>query len=282
MSAFLLLWLGLFAPEPALDPEVKAQLYPVLQRAYRLFEARRFDAAVDAFERAYAISPEPRFVLNVAISHGEAGRCALSLATYERFFRVCSGCRESESARALSVEQRERCEAPVRVETSPPGATVYVDGVRRGTAPLELRLPEGPHVVGAATRDHAPVEQPIIVEGGEPADINLVMTSTAAPEPAPVDLRPWAWGAFAVAGVGAVTGGVFGALLLDDLEQEAAAGTRDASDAARDHARRDAALAQVGLGLALAGAATGVALLMLDESVALLPAPGGVGVVVRY
>ncbi len=278
MTSLPALLAGLLVASGTPDDARKAALYPVLAEAYRLFEAARFDDAIEAFEQAYAISPEPRFVLNIALSHRALGQCQRALATFERFFALCRDCPQAEEAATLHRDVRARCEAPVRIVTEPSGAQVAVDGVPRGNAPVEVTLPAGPHVVRASAEGHAPEERAVVVEGGRPATVSIPLRARP-------DLAPWMWGAFGGAAVGAVTAGVFGALLLDDLDDEAAASTRAASEAARDEARRDAALAQAGLGLAAHGLAAGFTLLWLDsdEHVTVGPtAEHGVGLGFRF
>ncbi|MCA9675223.1 MAG: protein kinase [Myxococcales bacterium] len=65
------------------------------------------------------------------------------------------------------------------VETTPPRATVLVDGQMRGQAPVSVSLPPDAQVVVRAELDgYQPVEQPIVVRGGSTMRVPL----TLAPE----------------------------------------------------------------------------------------------------
>lgn len=76
----------------------------------------------------------------------------------------------------------------------------------------------------------------------------------APPSPRTEEDDPWLWGAAATSGIGLLTAGIFGWLLLEDLEAENAADTPEELADARSAADRDAVIAQIGLGVALIGA----------------------------
>ncbi len=56
---------------------------------------------------------------------------------------------------------------PLRVETSPSGAAVYVDGQMRGETPVTLQLPEGKHALFVYKKGMLPVEQEITLTPGD-------------------------------------------------------------------------------------------------------------------
>lgn len=297
---FVLLWLVLASPiGPAPDALTLSEaetLYPVLDEAYRLYKTKRFDDAIVAFERAYAIRPEPRFVLNIAVSYRDANRCARALASFERFFGVCEGCPELNAARRVQNETRRRCTPPVTIRTQPVDAFIAIDGKAYGSTPLTLDLEVGPHVLRASISGFAPVERGLLVEPNTPAVIDLKL----APEPLLVAATPmvtpaassggeaaglhaWRNGAFIVASVGAITGGAFGLRLVRDLERESSADTRSGQNDAQSAARRDAVVAQIGLGVAIVGAAVGIALLVTDdEAVEVRASPTGTTVSLKF
>jgi hypothetical protein len=270
--------IGLFAGPDAPATDRQATLYPVLEEAYRHFEARAYPQAIKAFERAFAISPEPRFVLNIAVTRRKAEECALSLAAFERFFELCDGCAQQEAAEPLAREARTWCQPTVRIEAMPANAHITIDGVALGAAPLEHALVVGAHVIRATANGHLPTERPLLVKGGDAARVTLTLRPVEVPAPPPPDRR-WLWGSAAVGGAGLVTGGVFGLLLMSDLDDERQADTREALDSARSAAKRDAVIAQVGLGLAVAGIGTALTLWALEDEVgsaAIRMGPGGI------
>lgn len=266
------LLVALLAP-PAADPA----LFEVLKTAYAHFEAKAYPEAIKAFERAYAISPEPRFVLNIAVTRRKAGECPLALAAFERFFELCADCAQKEAAAPLAREARAFCQAPVQITTDPPGAEIVVDDAARGHAPLDLTLAAGPHVVRAAAPEHVAAERAVMVEGGVPQRVELVLARIVdPPTPEPTEPTPnrWMWGAVATSGVGLLVSGIFGWLLLEDLDAENDATTLEALREARSDAERDAVFAQVGLGVAVVGALAAVAFWAMDDEPGVSVGPG--------
>ena len=69
--------------------------------------------------------------------------------------------------------------APVRITSAPVGATIFVDGVMRGVAPLLLDLPEGTHVVEAQLEGYEPARVSILASAGERASVALALGETA-------------------------------------------------------------------------------------------------------
>jgi PEGA domain len=71
-----------------------------------------------------------------------------------------------------------RQQAPVagrlHVASSPAGARIAIDGKDVGTAPLDIDVPRGQHVVVAKLADHAPAVQGVIVADGIP-EVSLVL-----------------------------------------------------------------------------------------------------------
>ncbi len=227
---------------------------------YRLFGARQFEEAARAFEKAWSLSPEPRFLLNLGVTWTEAeGRCVEAFAAFERFFAACADCELASEGARRHRGLIGKCSWSVIVESAPPGASVRIDGNAVGETPVEQALRAGRHEVEASLPGHAPVSQTVEVTRGVAQKVLLTFTPEVvppqvveAPPPPPPD-RTWVWVASGVATAGAVVGGTFGVMLISDLDRESSAGDLDTLNDARSDARRDAVLTQVGLGVALTG-----------------------------
>lgn len=61
------------------------------------------------------------------------------------------------------------------VATTPPGASVLVDGEEAGKAPVTLEVAAGPHLIAAELAGYDRVEKSIVVEPGGKAEVALVM-----------------------------------------------------------------------------------------------------------
>lgn len=123
----------------------------------RAFAQRRYERALESFLRAQRAAPSPRGLYNIAICARLAHHDALAFTSFEQLLA------RSDLDEALRTEARAQRDslagtlALVRVESDPPGATIYVD--RRdlgayGTTPTTLALPPGPHQIELVRADH--------------------------------------------------------------------------------------------------------------------------------
>ena len=78
--------------QPARSPtpsEQQALLH--YRRGEALFRAKKYQAAIREFERAYASAPFPEFVLNLAQAHRAAGNLQVARDYYQRFLKTAAG-----------------------------------------------------------------------------------------------------------------------------------------------------------------------------------------------
>jgi hypothetical protein len=75
---------------------------------------------------------------------------------------------------------------PVAIESLPPGAEVFVDGVARGRAPLTVALPAGPHRLYATRDGFAPDDATYTLAPGEPTTWRAFLTPLEPPLPPPL------------------------------------------------------------------------------------------------
>lgn len=122
----------------------------------RAFAQRRYERALESFLRAQRAAPSPRGLYNIAVCARLAHRDALAFTSFEQLLARSD---LDAALRADAAAQRDALAgtlALVRVESDPPGATIYVD--RRdlgayGTTPTTLALPPGAHQI-ELTREH--------------------------------------------------------------------------------------------------------------------------------
>jgi hypothetical protein len=107
-----------------------------------LFEDQDFAGALVKFQRAFELSGDVRLLWNMAVCEKSLRRYARVLALVDRYWR-------EGQARMSEVHRREVSDviqtvrtliSTVHVLVDPPGASVYVDDVLAGTAPLEQPL----------------------------------------------------------------------------------------------------------------------------------------------
>jgi hypothetical protein len=75
---------------------------------------------------------------------------------------------------------------PVAIESLPPGADVFVDGVARGRAPLTVALPAGPHRVYATRDGFAPDDATYTLAPGAPTTWRAFLAPLEPPVPPPL------------------------------------------------------------------------------------------------
>jgi tetratricopeptide (TPR) repeat protein len=184
----------------------------------------------------------------------------------------------------------------VRVVCTPPGAAITVDGEPTGqTAPAELQLPPGEHTVTLTLEGHEPITDTVTVAPGGTHELALTLAASEAAvalrdegdvfgeqgegqpegesegegegEPAPVeppvDTGPSAgvWVTTAIAGVGLVTGTVFGFLALSAQSDFDSAPSADAADRGETFAL----VADLAFGVAIAAGVTAIVLYATDR-----------------
>jgi tetratricopeptide (TPR) repeat protein len=220
-----------------------------------------FDAAVEEFEQAYALNPQPILLYNIAQSHRQLGHHERALFFYRRYLEGAPEAKNRVDIEARMRELEESLKRENDVRTQPPPA------------------PAAP--------------QPVIVQlQPAPAPSNHVREEslrTSAP-PAPVDQgRNLRIGGLVVAGVGVAavaTGLVFGLQAKSKGESVSSAGRFDPD--ADSAGRRAQTLQWVFYGVGVAALAAGATTYYFgldsgDGRVSLAPAvsPDGLGATVR-
>ncbi len=181
----------------------------------RAAEAGSWAEARDAFERAYAIDPDPLILINLAASEEHTGRLVAAAATYRRFLREASDARANayrdEAERALRALEARAARVRITLDGVAPTDQVEIDGARVRQAALGLPVPidPGAHEV-SVTRDGRELArigfrateretEEVVVRLAGPDDAHTgAAPGAVAPGSSSVLRSPWLWG-----GVGA-------------------------------------------------------------------------------
>lgn len=135
---------------PAVRPAIRDEVRKLHNDALAAYQRKDFAAAYEGFRQAWSLQRVPRIA-------GNLGRAELALQKYRDaaehlalFLAEDSGLGEEE--RSKVSQQLAEAKAKVgtlRVETTPAGAEVLLDGALAGTAPLrhEIYVEPGRHVV---------------------------------------------------------------------------------------------------------------------------------------
>ena len=278
------------APAPAVDEaQVKAKEHYTNGKA--LYEKGSYADAMAEFQTAYDLKPHPSVLKSIGECQVQIGDIPGAVATFEKYLADPAASKKDE-VQAKIVEIKAMM-ARVDISSVPTGAGITVDGaVTDKVTPATIELTPGEHTIVLNAEGYSPLEQPLTFAKGEKkqlqVDFDKEGVSTA--EPALVD--PFAdeggavpaeggeienetegppaafWIAAAVAGVGLVSGTVFGTMALgdeDDFNQKKKSGSREGLNDAKDSGERNAIIADVSFGVAAAAAVVGVIILLTDK-----------------
>lgn len=177
--------------------------------------AGHWEQARDAFERAYAIDPDPLILINLAASQEHTGRLVAAASTYRRFLAEADDARANEyreqAERALRALEARAARVRITLEGVAPTDQVAIDGARVRQAALGLPMPidPGAHVV-TVTRDgreltrigfratERETEEVVVRLAATDDQRSGAALVTTGPETSSILRSPWLWG-----GVGA-------------------------------------------------------------------------------
>jgi hypothetical protein len=253
------------SPAPVFAQNSQKEAANRFNKGYELFKEGDFQAALIEFKRAYELAPNFRVLYNIGQVQFQLQDYAGALASLEQY--LDEGGKQVPAARRKEVEKdieklRVRV-SRVEITTNVPGATITIDDIEIGTAPLDepVLVSAGRRTIAATKDGRMPARKVIDVAGNDALSVRLELpelasgsppvvyvedeepTDTVEPppdeittdEPAP-DL-PWAW--WIGTGVLGTASAIFGALALDsasDLEsmREQSPATAGDLDSAKD------------------------------------------------
>lgn len=176
------------------------------RRGYQALEAGDCATALVHYRRSFELSPRPRTRFNIAVCEEELGSGADAWRSYHAFLELAEE-RDAAivaKARARIAALRETLRGRIRIESSPPGAVVHVDGEgeARGRTPLTVALAPGPHTIRVALPDLVPVERTVEVvpdrTGTVAVALELPSTITVVADPEDATIEPEGGGAPAI------------------------------------------------------------------------------------
>jgi tetratricopeptide (TPR) repeat protein len=204
------------ARDTAISPDRLAEYRRRFAAGRALLEASPpdYNAALAEFQRAYdLLAGNPRRYLalsNIAHCYQALGQYDRAMEFYERYLREGGPEAEDRVQVEASIGALRDILGSLQIRVNVAAAEVWVDNRRVGSAPGEVRIPGGRHVVELRARGYAPSQQPVELASRQsvPLVFNLEALGSAG-------LRPtffWITAGLAAAAVG--TGAVFGGLAL--------------------------------------------------------------------
>ncbi len=274
------------------------------------FQRGDVEAAYRAFVEAYARKPSAEIAGNLGVIELKLGRSRDAAEHLDNALRQFPIGANPAAKKQLEgqLEAAKRGVATVKLEVTPAGARLEVDGRALGTAPLEVDVyvEPGTRRFSASLAEHAPSEVVLPLEAGARRVVTIALAKTRSAAslggrpPVPDDDRPL-WpivtsSAVAAAGLGLGIGFLANALAIEDALAGASCPSPAACEAEFgadvDALNTSRVVAGTGFGLAAVGLAGLVVALVAESheepppalSVApwFSPTSAGVGALVRY
>lgn len=172
--------------EAGLQPREEARLR--FQNGLVLADAKRFEEAAAEFESAYALSPRPAVLFNIAMAYANARRSARAVSYFRQYLsspNADTDQRRVRDARAR-LTQLTRIVGELDVVTDPQQARLLLDG-EPVTTPITLD--PGVHVLEAAADGYVASSRSLRISQGERKAERIALERTtqppvAAPAPA--------------------------------------------------------------------------------------------------
>jgi hypothetical protein len=169
--------------------ESRAQARALTSAGAAAYKAEQYVEAVNKFSAAYRLYPAPTLLLNISRAQLKLGRCREAIHYADLFKAALS---ESQAASPDSPDawqdtvQRTCIEA--EVDSSPSGATIWIDGERQiapDKTPWTGRLPVGRHKVLVWLQGYQKQEGFLSVTADSPTRLSLALSpwNSATPEP---------------------------------------------------------------------------------------------------
>lgn len=208
-------------------------------RGVTAYEQRRYKDAIDLFNQANRLTPNPAFSFNIGIAYEEMGDPALALSHYRAYVRLAPQAPDrnevDQRVEKLELKLQEKGVQQVTILSEPPGATVSIDDAALGVTPWTGEVAPGHHRVSLQLRGYRDevrdfdlpparsIDVPVTMLVEEPPPATASRESVLPPAASVstdssffAEIRPLSW---AVLGAGAAS---LGAALVFELARSSA------------------------------------------------------------
>ncbi|HEY0468049.1 MAG TPA: PEGA domain-containing protein [Polyangiaceae bacterium] len=210
----LLVGLHVAVPHPALatdaqaDPANSAEQRRTLAKAkyaegVEAYRGARYADAVRLFLEADAISPSAALSYNIARAYEKLADDAQTLRWYRNYLRLNPHAQNAIEVqgyvRSLSEALAKVGIQQLTVLTSPPGATIAIDGTPLGVSPLTVELRPGSHEAWLSLRGFSDNNSNFVLPQATPIDLSIALQPTPNESRSPGDASPEARRRFGIA-----------------------------------------------------------------------------------
>jgi tetratricopeptide (TPR) repeat protein len=222
----------------------KARAKSKYEQGVELYRNERYADAVQLFLEADALSPSAALSFNIARAYEKLADDAATLRWYRNYLRLNpeapNGAEVRQSIQTLSLSLARKGVQQLTVLSTPPGATVAIDGLALGVTPLTVELKPGAHHALITLRGFADAPRDFTLSAPAPMDLPIELVPMPAGVPMLATAQPTAQGTAAPAkergrrfgvapyitlGVGALALG--GAVYFEESRRSAQSAARD-------------------------------------------------------
>jgi tetratricopeptide (TPR) repeat protein len=184
----LTLALALVVPTGAAARSPKEQAAGLLKEGSALYEQGDYAGALRKFEQAHGLYPSYKIVFNIATTLEYLGREAEAAQHFARFLALAGPTASLDTIRAArsSLAKLEPRLGRLKLSCSEEGATVLVDGHRRGSTPLAqaIYLAPGRRTLRVEKAGFTPASRELTLAAGQLEQLTLQL------QPAPAAAAP--------------------------------------------------------------------------------------------
>lgn len=278
------------APAAAADAKKRDAARKAYQAAEKDYAAGKYAEAYAGFKKANETLPSPHAEYWMAMALDKDGKSEDAAAAFEKLLAHADvsklGDEKIGQVKDRLAELKGKQTGEVNIATTPPGASVSVDGTAQpGETPMVIKLPPGSHTITITNPGYEKQELKVDVTAGKRVDQNIELKASdleAAPAPVPAETpapaEPTEQGepaapaqaksklpayiTLGIAGVATGVGAFFGVKALgakSDFDDEP---TTDNADSVE----RNALIADMAFGVAITLGVTGIVLLTSGDS----------------
>lgn len=164
---------------PATEGRQKALARAKYEEGVEAFRNQRYVDAVRFFLEADAIAPSIALSFNVALAYEKLGDEASALRWYRNYLRLDPNASNAAEVRAriqtLTQALAGKGIQQLTVLSTPPGATVAVDGRAVGVTPLTIERPPGDHEVWLTAPGYADTRRVFHLTATTPVDLSFTL-----------------------------------------------------------------------------------------------------------
>jgi len=235
----------------ARSKQESAEAKKAFREGSRLFAAKDYTAALEAFQRADFLKPHFLLKCNIARCQERMGKMVEAAESYRKC--LDGGARKRRRMARKVMHALSKVEAKISwVEVTSPGkgGTVFINGLDKGPAPMKVPLNPGTTVIEVRREGATPAGGTITTSGGESQVLELIPKDLPKPKPKVVVAPPppppppppkptrlsqwWFWSAAAITAGLAAAAGVIGVQALGKKSDYEDNPTRDGYNEAKD------------------------------------------------